>query len=384
MNSQQIIVKAHFNGNIRRFQSQALWTVLSKDLQALFSFDPNMRVKTFYRDDENDMCQISSQMELEFAASQYSPLQIFLQPDQAVNSTEVVVEAPSVPNVLPLQPLTPSPLRQSAPVRCDRLNARLACIEKKLASPTLPAQKREKLTQKKSKLEEAIRSRSPVEAPVLPVEAPQVQQAPLVIPTVPEQTKRCGRRNPSERLAQIDRALSQPNLHPKRLERLQQQKAKIEEILKSDAPDVVDSSPVPEVVVLRGPAARLLAIEKILAQPDLPPRRAEKLNQKKARIEEFLRKRAEKESSVPVQQEVISAPSPCRGPEARLAAITKMLESNELPPHRVEKLMQQKARIEQRLTERVSVRSENCCRGRRRDQFDCEKPRARLAVVRRK
>jgi hypothetical protein len=318
-------------------------------------------------------------MELEFAASQYSPLQIFIQPDQAVNSTEVVVEAPSAPTVLPLQPLTPSPLRQSAPVRCDRLNARLACIEKKLASSTLPAQKRERLTQKKSKLEEVIRSRAPVEAPVTPVEAPQVQQAPLVVSTAPEQFKRCGRRNPSERLAQIDRALSQPNLHPKRLERLQQQKAKIEEIMKtSDA--VVDSSPVPEVVVLRGPGARLLAIEKILAQPDLPPRRAEKLNQKKARIEEFLRKRDEKECSVP-QQKVFSAHSPCRGPEARLAVINKMLESNELPPHRVQKLMQQKARIEQR-SERAPASSENC-RGRR-DQFDCEKPRARLGCVRRK
>jgi len=380
MNS-QIIVKAHYNGNIRRFQSQALWTVLSQDLQALFSFDPKMRVKILYRDDENDLCQISSQMELEFAASQYSPLQIFIQPDQAVNS-EVVVEVQSAAPVLPLQPLTPSPLSQSAPVRCDRLNARLACVEKKLATPTLPAHRREKLMEKKSKLEEIIRSRSPVDVP-------QVQQAPLVaVVPVPEQTKRCGRRNPSDRLEQINRALSQPNLHPKRLERLQQQKAKLEEIAKSsevvDVPAPVVSSPAPEVVVLRGPAARLLAIEKILAQPDLPPRRAEKLMQKKAKIEEILRQRAEKQSSAPVQQ-VISAPSPCRGPEARLAAINKMLESNDLPPHRAQKLMQQKARIEQRLSERASGVSENCCRGRRREQNNnCEKPRARLVVVRRK
>jgi len=372
MNS-QIIVKAHYNGNIRRFQSQVLYTVFSQDLQALFSFDPNMRVKIHYRDDENDLCQISSQMELEFAASQFSPLHIFIQPDQAVNSSEVVVEVPSVPTVLPLQPLTPSPLRQSAPVRCDRLNARLACVEKKLASPTLPANRREKLMEKKSKLEEVIRSRSPVEAP-------QVQQAPLVAEPAPEQPKRCGRRNPSERLEQINRALSQPNLHPKRLERLQQQKAKLEEMVKSSSESpVVASSPAPEAVVLRGPAARLLVIEKILAQPDLPPRRAEKLMQKKARLEEFLSKRAEKDSS---PQQVISDPSPCRGPESRLAAINKMLESNDLPPHRAQKLMQQKARIEQRLSERASGVSERNC-GRRREQ-NCEKPRARLAVVRRK
>lgn len=373
MNS-QINIKAHYNGNIRRFQSQALWTVLSKDLQALFSFDPNMRVKILYRDDENDLCQLSSQMELEFAASQYSPLQIFIQPDQAVNS-EVVVEVQSSP-VLPLQPLT-RPLSQSAPVRCDRLTARLACVEKKLESPTLPAHRREKLMAKKSKLEEVIRSRSPVEAPA------QVQQAPLV--AAPEQPKRCGRRNPSERLAQIDRALSQPNLPPKRLERLQQQKSKLEDRFQSseESPAPVVSSPVPEVVVLRGPAARLLAIEKILAQPDLPPRRAEKLMQKKARIEQFLRQRAEKESSA--SQQVISAPSPCRGPEARMAAITKMLESNDLPPHRIQKLMEQKARIDQRLKERTNAVSENRCRGRRRDQDGCsEKPRARLVVVRRK
>jgi hypothetical protein len=338
-----------------------------------------MRVKILYRDDENDLCQISSQMELEFAASQYSPLQIIIQPDQAVNS-EVVVEVQSAAPVLPLQPLTPNRLSQSAPVRCDRLTARLACVEKKLAIPTLPAHRREKLMEKKSKLEEIIRSRSPVD------EAPQVQQAPLVdIVPAPEKTKRCGRRNPSERLEQINRALAQPNLHPKRLERLQQQKAKLEEFKSSEVVDVpapVVTPSVPEVV-LRGPAARLLAIEKILAQPDLPPRRAEKLLQKKERIEQILRQRAEKESSAPVQQ-VISAPSPCRGPEARLAAINKMLESPDLPPHRSQKLMQQKARIEQRLSERASDFPENRCRGRGRREQNCEKPRARLVVVRRK
>jgi len=366
MNS-TINVKAHFNGNIRRFQSQALWTVLAQDLQALFSFDTPVVIQ--YRDDENDLCQISSQMELEFAASQSSTLTVFItKPDQV--ATPLAASVPSVP-----VKECPKPAVDEVPAfRGDRLATRLATVQKKLESPTLPEHRRAKLMMKKSKLEEVIQLRS---SPVVPKQE-------IMDVEVPEQTRKCrGRRNPSDRLLRIDQALSNPDLPPKRMERLKLQKAKLEALNSEVVPTPVVSSPVTESV-LRGPAARLAAIEKLLGQPDLHPRRAEKLAEKKARLEEFLRKRETKNSPAP-EVKVSEVVIPLRGPEARLATITKMLAANDLPPHRIQKLMNQKAKIEQRIMERVDFRAD-CGRGRRRDQDlgAQQKPRGARLVVRRK
>jgi len=362
MNS-QINVKANFNGNIRRFQSQALWTVFSKDLQALFSLDSPVVVQ--YRDDENDLCQISSQMELEFAASQFSTLQVFITKSDQTPSVAPIVDIP-----------VPAPVKEECPkqpVRGDRLVARLATVQKKLESPTLPAPRRAKLMIKKSKIEEAL-LRTPV------AEVPKQQE---VVPVAqPEQTNKCrGRRNPNDRLLAIDRALSNPNLPQKRRERLQQQKLKLE-TLNSEVEQVPKVDPVPAVVPvlpLRGPAARLAAIEKLLAQPELlPPRKLERLTEKKSKLESLLQRRAV-DSPAPV-----AVAAPCRGPEARLAAITKMLESKDLPPHRLQKLMNQKAKIEQRILARADVKKDDCSPRRSRNQdFACQpKPRARLVVKR--
>jgi len=372
MNS-QINVKANFNGNIRRFQSQALWTVFSKDLQALFSLDSPVVVQ--YRDDENDLCQISSQMELEFAASQFPTLQVFItKSNQVLTPVAPIVDVPVVDPIVDV----PAPVKEECPkqqpVRGDRLVTRLATVQKKLESSTLPAPRRAKLMIKKSKIEEAL-LRTPV------AEVPKQQE---VVPVAqPEQTNKCrGRRNPNDRLLAIDRALSNPNLPQKRRERLQQQKLKLETLnseVEQEGPKV---EPVPEVVPsvlpLRGPAARLAAIEKLLAQPELlPPRKLERLTEKKSKLEALLQRRVA-DSPAPV-----TAP-PCRGPEARLAAITKMLESNDLPPHRLQKLMNQKAKIEQRILARADVKKDDCPQRRPRNQdFECQlKPRARLVVKR--
>jgi len=363
MNS-KIIVKAHFNGDIRRFQSQALWTVFSKDLQALFSFDSHVVIQ--YRDDENDMCQISSQLELEFAASQFSTLQVFI-----TKPAQVQIPVVEVPHVLVNEECSEQLTAVPALIRGDRLGTRLATIQKKLESPTLPAHRRAKLMIQKSKIEEAI-LRTPVEVPkqqeVVPVEHS-------------EQTRKCrGRRNPSDRLLAIDQALSNPNLPQKRMERLQQQKAKLEAKNSESAPV---ASPAPQVLApLRGPAARLAAIEKLLAQPDLHPRRVEKLTEKKAKLQEFILQKASNDSAALVVAEA----SPCRGPETRLAAISKMLESKDLPPHRLQKLICQKSKIEQRILERAEAGSfKNCRRGRRDQDLGCQqKPRGARLVVKRK
>jgi hypothetical protein len=370
MNS--INIKAHCNGNIRRFQSQALWTVFSTDLQALFSFDTPVVIQ--YRDDENDLCQISSQMELEFAASQSSTLTVYVtKPDQV--QTPLSVPVPSAPvKECPKLKIDEVP----AHIRGDRLATRLAFVQKKLESPTLPEHRREKLMMKKSKLEEAIQLRSS------PVDVPKKHEKMAV--EVHEQTRQCrGRKNPADRLLRIDQALSNPNLPPKRMERLKLQKAKLEALNSEVAPAQVVASPAPEAVLplvpLRGPAARLAAIEKLLAQPDLHPRRAEKLTEKKAKLEEFLR---ERETKTAPEVKVSEVAIPLRGPEARLARITKMLAANDLPAHRMKKLMNQKAEIEQRMLFRADVAGE-CQRGRRdRDLGVQQKPRGARLIVKRK
>jgi hypothetical protein len=313
-------------------------------------------------------------MELEFAASQSSTLTVFItKPDQI--ATPLAASVLSVP-----VKECPKPAVDEVPaVRGDRLTTRLANVQKKLESPTLPEHRRAKLMMKKSKLEEAIQPRS---SPVVPKQE-------MMYVEVAEQTRKCrGRRNPSDRLLRIDQALSNPNLPPKRMERLKLQKAKLEAFNSEVAPAPVVASPAPEVVLplapLRGPAARLAAIEKLLGQPDLHPRRAEKLAEKKARLEEFLRKRETKNSPAP-EAKVSEVVIPLRGPEARLATITKMLAANDLPPHRIQKLMNQKAKIEQRILERVDFRAD-CGRGRRRDQ-DLgvqQKPRGARLIVKRK
>jgi len=317
-------------------------------------------------------------MELEFAASHLSTLQVFITKRDQEVQTPVLVPAPLVlikessPEQLaqevPVLPL-PSP---PVPVRGDRLATRLAFVQKKLESPSLPAHRRAKLLIKKSKLEEAM-----LRTPVAEVPAVPQQQGELV-----EQTnKKCrGRKDPNDRLLAIEKALSNPNLPPKRIERLKQQKAKLEALNSEIAPaPVVVASPAPEAVVpLRGPAARLAAIEKILAQPDLNPRRLQKLQEKKAKLEALKSEIA----LAPVIVASLPFPVPsqrCRGPEARLAAISKMIESPGLPPRRLQKLINQKSKIEERIKERAQD-SQNCRRGKREQEtadVGCRRGRCR-------
>jgi len=340
------------------------------------------------------LCQISSQMELEFAATLAPTLQVFITKTDQQVQTPVVASAPFVPvEEHCSEPEVP------APVRDHRLTARLAIVQKKLESPTLPAFRREKLMNQKSKIEEAI-LRSPV------VQAPK-QQEMAFVEDPEQQTRKCrGRKNLSDRLIAIDQALSNPNLPPKRMERLQQQKSKLEALNSEVAPVVVSQAPkavplvplrcaeAPKViplVPLRGPAARLNAIEKILAQPNLKPHRLEKLQEKKSKLEEIISEREAKNSPAPA----VLPPAPqvvalvplrgARGPEARLAAITKMMESTDLPAHRLQKLMNQKSMIEQRILDRADFSEKKCGRGRRDQNLDCQqKPRGARLVVKRK
>jgi len=122
----------------------------------------------------------------------------------------------------------------------------------------------------------------------------------------------------------------------------------------------------------------LAVIEKLLAQPGLPSRRLEKLQEQKLKLAELLGN--VQNSPAPV---LIPVTQVCRGsPEARLAAVNKMLESPDLPAHRRQNLMNRKAKIEGKI-EDASCPAALPVRGRR-DQMPPRQRGARLPVVRRK
>jgi len=343
-----IHIKAHYNGNIRRFQSQSEWSVLLKHLQELFQIDASLPVKVQYRDDENDLCTITTQMELESAAPSGSLLRLFLS----------VPVAPACPVTQTSQCRKPFPRArlsviklESVPSRCDRRKSMIEatqqttpCFERKakcwgrhastdpavfgpaarlerinqfLEQPDLPAQRRERLLLKKAMLEEKIQNRSSP-APATPESS-----------AVPDTAEPLW--GPAKRLAKIQERLNQPNLPPHCAERLNHQKARIEERM--------NQCPKSERRSCKGPAARLEMIQLKLADPNLPPHRVEKLNLKKAMLEAWA-----KQQTAPG-----SACSPLSRPELRLAWINKKLVSGNLPPRCVERLTAKKAMLEEKV-----------------------------------
>jgi len=86
-------IKARFNEDIRRFQCPSSWTTLVDNLHELFSIPKTQQLAICYRDEENDLCTLSCQMELDFAISYGSPLQLVVR-------TTGPVQAPT-PSVTP-------------------------------------------------------------------------------------------------------------------------------------------------------------------------------------------------------------------------------------------------------------------------------------------
>jgi len=358
MNSNMIHIKAHYNGNIRRFQSKTEWSVLLKHLQELFQIDASLPVKVQYRDDENDLCTISTQMELESAVPSDSLLRLFLsapvapacpvrqtsqscKPFPCARLSAIKIETEMPPRFVERLNRRKSMIeatQQSTPcfekARCwgrrasnDSVvfgpAARLERINKFLEEPDLPAQRRERLLLKKAWLEEKIQNRS-CPAPESPIAVPDTAERPCH-----------GRWGPAHRLAKIQERLNQPNLPPHCVERLNQHKARIEERMnqcpKAERP-------------CHGPASRLEWIQLKLADPTLPPHRVEKLNLKKTMLEAWM-----KQQTAPG-----SACSPMFRPEFRLDWINKKLATPNLPPHCVERLTAKKAMLEEKLKPQCS------------------------------
>jgi hypothetical protein len=319
-------IKAYYNGNIRRFQSQTEWSVLLKQLQVLFQIDARLPLTVHYRDDENDLCRITTQLELDAAILPGSLLRLFL----------------SLPEVLP-----PAPI-QSSQFPCEGNNrkcwnpvARLERINKVLEQPDLSAEKRERMLQKKAWLEAKIQNRSsPTSAePERPAWGPE----------------RC--------LAKLQHRLSQPNLPPHVIERLTLKKAMIEarrnqrQSSESCGPRARFAPHCRENCTAKkakleeklnqnsenseNPCAKRLAwIQKRLEDPSLPEHKRQKLAFRKAAIEAQLNGKPHPEFG-------------CNWgffrPELRLAWINKKLETPNLPPQFQRRLLAKKAIIEQQL-----------------------------------
>jgi len=172
-----ISVKAKFQNEIRRFALPAAssWTTLETTLGSLFSISEPIVVK--YLDDEDDLCTISSQDELNFAiAMQKSPLRIHIfqvgspkQQEQVQAPLSLSSSRPRLhPNAPAFQPAIPPalPPQFEKPTPCqkgERMQAKLAQLEEKkktflsaLSDESLNSEKRRVMTWKVQKIEEKI------------------------------------------------------------------------------------------------------------------------------------------------------------------------------------------------------------------------------------
>jgi len=203
-----------------------------------------------------------------------------------------------------------------------------ACLEriqKILEQPDLRAAKRERLMMKKAMLEERIQQKS------TPTPVPD-QPDPALASEHPVP------RGPAFRLAKIQALLNQPNLPPKRIERLTQKKARLEQFLKEKADPTSPQTPFQGPLAF-GPEARLARIQLLLDQPDIAPEKRQRLLFKKGMLQSKLEQKAAAAPNFRFQH----------GPEGRLAWIQMRLAQPDLPPQRLEKLLEKQAKIQARV-----------------------------------
>jgi hypothetical protein len=273
----------------------------------LFQIDPSLPVKVLYRDDENDLITITSQMELESAIADCSILRLFI--------------SHPVPAAIPLP--------QSFP------NARLMAIEAALKNPNLPPHCVERLTRRKSMIEARLSQQ-----PKARSWRRRSSNEPAVF-------------GPQARLERIQKVLEQPDLPAAKREKLMMKQAMLEErIQKKSAASPVPDRPAPEQPVPRGPAFRLAKVQAFLNQPNLPPRRIERLTQQKTRLEQILKETANPNSPQTPFQGTLAF-----GPEARLARLQLLLDQPALAPEKRQRLLFKKGMIESKLEQKAAAAS---------------------------
>jgi len=226
---------AHCAGKIQNFQCVSSLVILEQALIQLFELIPPFAIQ--YKDDENNLCSISNQLELEFAVSKVPQIQLFLEKE----NTQSPKEADKEPK--------------------QKIQKRLDFVSKSLENKNLDPQQRVKLTRRKEKIES------------------QMQKGPKA-PRAPRVPKQDAKTRAEARLQAIDASLANPNLTPKEVQKLKKRKAR------EGAADPTR---------LRGPAARLAKIDDSLLDPSLPQGKLDKLNQKREQAQTKLEKQKERE-----------------------------------------------------------------------------------------
>jgi len=101
-----------------------------------------------YLDDENDLCTISNQLELDYAVSHSSPLRLKVTKFDSKKST-AVEEVLTTPAPVPVQKASPTPREQF-------LKEKLIFIQSTLENPDLPPHRVENLNRRKARLESKL------------------------------------------------------------------------------------------------------------------------------------------------------------------------------------------------------------------------------------
>jgi hypothetical protein len=291
--NQQHNFAAQFEGKISRFQCVPSFEALEQALRTAFSLDVPFTVK--FVDNENDLCVISSQLELDTAVSlstevqlvlltKSEPIPVTVAKKESLEDEAVVLGAPS-----------------TADNKLQKLQSRLQFVQNSLAQPNLNEQKRQKLTQRKAKIETLL-------------ENYQVRGV---------RKSRRGRGN--DKLKEIDEALAKPNLSVKQVQRLNRKRSRIQNSGVNKAER-------------RTAAFRLMEIQAALDNPHMPPKTAEKLAQRKTKIEERM-----------VQQKTrLNKQDVRRG--AQLEKVRKTLAQPNIPDRRRLRLKEKEGKISSHFT----------------------------------
>jgi len=365
--TQTIHIKANLDGQFRRFSAQPSYTNLMEVVRAMFQIPADTKFLLKYRDEEDDLCTITTQLELDFAATQRTPLKLVIVPQPAVslkngdnpaaqrqqnrlNWINAKLQQPNLPqhkvdhltqkrNILQTK-MEQGELKSSRD--CGSwFEKRLACLTAQLARPGLPQQKIDCLTARRDALLSKMAAQKAQEHPTEETPNPQCKFNCL-----------------EEGLAQINAKLEQPGLPQPEIEMLEMKKrfltAKLEHKKAKETSGVDPSSPV-------APARRvcletcLANINAKLAAPGIPQKgcwtHIELLNKKKEMIEAKLAAIKAKESSAPgtpvTPQEVHGGHL-----EDRLAVINAELAQPGLPQQKIRNLTMKKQRIENLIAQR--------------------------------
>jgi len=256
------------------------FTIQHQDKTHTFNCDPNLAtlevtLASFgllppfsmkYLDDENDLCSISSQLELEFAINHCSPplrlLLEFPQPAQslafnAAPLTDIKVNTDNEKDETTGRKKYNKFDGEEKQNALARKAARLQAINTSLAKANLDPAKAEKLKKQKAKLEQRM--------------APKQERAPR---GRRGGQKRKDRGNPLQRVEEL---LAEPGISEKRTKKLNDRKAKVETRMQKRRDR--------EGKVATRRANRLEKIQKQLENPNLNEKRRKNLGLKEEKIQ---------------------------------------------------------------------------------------------------